>query len=320
MNELMQVDFGKLSEQYAGFLAALGGISITVLALVLSLGSPRARSFTSVKTRANFRPALIAALIVATVSCFIGAHLMAETAAFVSQAAKSVEPDKSAGARLFLLASINIYIAVTVVIFALMLLTAEYRRGNENAAGIRKISTRVFCAVVLCVFCWMFLTAAWRIPAPRPWRAITIPFAAVAGSYLVLLRVLRGSPLWNRFLLRLSFGLIIGFTVSSLIWFAISLHLVKYNRAADRDVMLFVGFITATCVLLGDSGRRLMKHMIDGTLWPANGEDRGLRRGLLRQRYRRLHDLSVCSDVVRGRRQKFGIRRRAQLSGSARAI
>jgi hypothetical protein len=52
----------------------LGGVSITVLTLVLALerepSDPEDHSL------------LVASLVLATISCFVGTHLMAETAAF----------------------------------------------------------------------------------------------------------------------------------------------------------------------------------------------------------------------------------------------
>ena len=74
------VDYLKLSEQYATFLVAVGGVSITVLALVLSWGSDPVEPPAEIGSRSF----LVAALIVATIACFIGAHMMAETAAFIS--------------------------------------------------------------------------------------------------------------------------------------------------------------------------------------------------------------------------------------------
>jgi hypothetical protein len=90
----MQVDYLKLSELYASFLAALGGVSITVLTLGLALSEKLVLSRFGV-----------AALFVATISCFTGAHLMAETVAFIS-GSKSELRNLLVGARLSLIASI----------------------------------------------------------------------------------------------------------------------------------------------------------------------------------------------------------------------
>ncbi len=110
----MQLDYLRLSELYASFLAALGGVSITVLTLVLTL-YPK-------PVVGNLSRFWVAALFVATISCFTGAHLMAETVAFISGSNES----SLVGARLSLLASVNIYVAAMLLIFAVVLLTAKH--------------------------------------------------------------------------------------------------------------------------------------------------------------------------------------------------
>src|SRR5712692_10049124 len=120
-----EVDYAKLSGQYASFLVAVGGVSITVLTLVLSFNrSPNTSAPTL--TEKNARMFLVAALIAATVSCFVGAHMMAETAAFFTHCGKK-SPEKAEirlGKRLFVLASSNIFIAITLVLFSIVLLPA----------------------------------------------------------------------------------------------------------------------------------------------------------------------------------------------------
>ncbi len=83
----MEVDYLKLSEQYASFLVAAGGVSITVLTLVLSFGSESANG-------KDLRTFLAAALVVAIISCFTGAHMMAETASFISYKPKPLPSDE----------------------------------------------------------------------------------------------------------------------------------------------------------------------------------------------------------------------------------
>src|SRR5205085_3478511 len=117
---MKDVDYAKLSEQYGGFLVAVGGVSITVLAVVLGLGS-KTELAEGGKTAQVF---LVAALITATVSCFIGAHMMAETAAFFTKNGDE-QPKKykiPLGRRLFVLATTNIFIAITLVLFSIVLL------------------------------------------------------------------------------------------------------------------------------------------------------------------------------------------------------
>src|ERR1700755_1758903 len=109
----MQLDYLELSKLYASFLAALGGVSITILTLVLALQLNL--------VAAKLSRFWLAALSVATISCFTGAHLMAEAAAFISGSRESPK-----GARLSLLASINIYVAAMLLIFTVVLLTAKH--------------------------------------------------------------------------------------------------------------------------------------------------------------------------------------------------
>ncbi|HEX8922236.1 MAG TPA: hypothetical protein VF766_12225, partial [Pyrinomonadaceae bacterium] len=85
---MRDVDYVKLSEHYGGFLIAIGGVSITVLSIVSTLGldpaereSLPAEEIKLLEFRSLF---LSAALIVSTVCCFIGAHMMAETASFIT--------------------------------------------------------------------------------------------------------------------------------------------------------------------------------------------------------------------------------------------
>lgn len=288
MNALMQIDYGKLAEQYASFLSALGGVSITVLALVLSFGSEtnkssEGKSSGAGATDVNYRPSLIAALIVATVTCFVGAHLMAETAAFASHHWQiKVDGDPlpvKSGARLFLLASINIYIAILLVIFALMLLTAEYSKRNRDAIGIRRISLCVFGAVILSAFLWMFLSVKYRLPAPDRDDALLIPFIASVAVLLGCWGLFKHrQPNWS-FWLTLTFISITLFTVLTLIWFVASLSQ-GYGGIVVRncDVALFVATITLTIVSLGVCGIRLMRGGIDGRLLsaaPPGGGGRG---------------------------------------------
>ena len=72
----MHADYAHLSGQYASFLSALGGISITVLTIVLAIKSTGRSKFFSV---------LVSALVVATMACFVGAHLMSQTAALTRE-------------------------------------------------------------------------------------------------------------------------------------------------------------------------------------------------------------------------------------------
>lgn len=168
------IDYGKLAEQYGSFLVAIGGVSITVLTLVLAMWHLGPIS-TQSDWDANNRATLIKALIVATFSSFVGAHLMAETAAFVA----AHKPGAGDGARQFLLAGVNIFIAVTVVMFAVMLLATEYKKANQQLFGIRRMSAVVFWAVVGCVLWWMVVSIISRMPPPQR-GLLLVPIAIIS--------------------------------------------------------------------------------------------------------------------------------------------
>ncbi|HEY9401336.1 MAG TPA: hypothetical protein VIQ24_01490 [Pyrinomonadaceae bacterium] len=196
MNE---VDYLKLAEMYSNFLVASGGVSITVLTLVLTLGSK--------SIAVDLRSFLIAALLVATTSCFIGAQMMAETAASFShldkKAAKAtacnplpgeqppkVIADDSISPRgrapegialsehLFLLASTNIFTTAVLLLFAMMLLPVASEKVEP--VSIRRISVSVFLFVVGCALIWMFLAVEYRMNVKGGFR--TSIFLSIIGG------------------------------------------------------------------------------------------------------------------------------------------
>jgi heme/copper-type cytochrome/quinol oxidase subunit 4 len=293
-------DYGKLSEQYGSFLVAVGGVSITVLTLVLSIWHLRSLPAKGEPTlviedrsnRVNNRPALITSLIIATFCCFVGAHLMAETSAFLFKLPKGL------GARPFLFASVNIFTGVTVVMFSLMLLATEYRRDNQRNPGIRMMSLLVFVAVVASVLWWMVVSIRTRMPAPDQRFALFSPLGLIVVllglPYLLLLRgIRRGIQRWKikksekwieyksikfksikykkavyRILLPITFILITGFTVASLVLFSGSLSEQNGGTIRDWDVMFFVFAITFTCVSLLISGYVMAGKDKHCALWP----------------------------------------------------
>jgi len=194
------VDYLLLSQQYANFLVAVGGVSITVLTLVLAFPtSPKL-------AKGNVGSFLVLALVVATVCCFIGAQMMAETTAFISYSSKEktakaqqseeISPEEiqqkiSLGKRLFLLASINIFLAIILVSFALMLLSATFKL--PDADGIQSISLVVFVIVVLAALYWMVLGVLYRIDV-NSGLAIFLPI----GIGIVFCLILCFFPLPNK--------------------------------------------------------------------------------------------------------------------------
>jgi uncharacterized membrane protein len=232
-SKLMEVDYSKLSEQYGNFLIAIGGVSITILTVILTFSSKKK----------NF--SLVAALIVSTISCFTGAHMMAETAAFISK-----YKDISSGERLFLLASTNIFIAVVLVVFALMLLPMISRR--VDIPSIKPISYSVFIFVIIAVLNSVILSY-YRMPAPQGGTPILI--ALVIGLALsgILLSRLKDKKLCKKTFLRWSFISISFFTLFLFGWFGWTFPYTVKNggKVWNTDVYLFSLAITSTCALLG---------------------------------------------------------------------
>lgn len=246
---MREVDFAKLSEQYASFLVAVGGVSITVLALVLSLSPPSSKL-----TQGDLGSFLILALIVATVCCFIGAHMMAETAAFIgrvkekSMKAASTQEILPAGAplgeRLFLLATINIFIAVILVLFALMLLPSV--STLPDAASIKWISFVVFLLVIAGAFIWMILAAKHRIDVDG--SGYTILKAVGLGLAWGCILCLGFFLIHKQLLLWLTFIPITLITVSLLIHFACSFK--ESDKASSRKVNTVDIFVFASSVIV----------------------------------------------------------------------
>jgi hypothetical protein len=196
------VDYQKLAEQYASFLIAVGGISITVLALVLNLNPKSGESHES--TEGYTRSFLVAALVVAALSCFVGVQMLAETAAFTNftkpieptNVTKPVEstnatetaalpnlpesikfthpttkfthPTKRAD-RLFLLASSNIFVAIILAFFALMVLPLA--SGKVHHKSMKPISM-LFFLVLFGALYWAVLAGLYRMPVPGRESAI----------------------------------------------------------------------------------------------------------------------------------------------------
>lgn len=200
------VDYQKLSEQYASFLVAIGGVSITVLTLVLSLNQD---SKAPELTEAGPRSFLVAALVVAVVSCFIGAHMMAETAAFINKSKNKDNAD-----RLFLVASSNIFISIVLVLFALMLLPLVF--SKVHLASIKPICIGLFFLIVAGAIYWAVLAGTYRMRVKGSKRAIIIAAFCGSISFVALLAI----PLSNNWLLWLAFAPSALVTAVSLAWFA----------------------------------------------------------------------------------------------------
>jgi uncharacterized membrane protein len=241
------VDYAKLAEQYASFLVAVGGVSITVLALVLSMNiaskGKRERTF------------LIAALIIGTVCCFIGAHMMTETTASLQYyAARITEPElRPTGQRLFLLASTNIFLAAFLVLFALMMLPNA--SAKTSAAYVTPISFIVFLLVTFGVVLWLCVASVSRMSAPGgPFDILIVDLSALI-FWLIIHYLLRRKCLseYRRSHLRkdlrkylrkylqgyllILFLPIVLFTVTSLIYFGLTFN--ESGLVKDWDMRFF---------------------------------------------------------------------------------
>jgi hypothetical protein len=241
----MHADYAHLSGQYASFLSALGGISITVLTIVLAIKSTG---------RSKLFSALVSALVVATLACFVGAHLMSQTAALTREkepAAQSAnaqtlpnnQPDnrqqaananqgdikeppprnqpppneqKPLVARHFVYSSANVYFALMLISFAMMLLpkayikdgkdqppksdppervrTAEGIMTRDDSEAISTITKWVFYFVVGSAYFWSFYYYSYRFNKPEPTMWVvkvfvlgTLIIAAVWVAYLLVM-------------------------------------------------------------------------------------------------------------------------------------
>lgn len=275
------VDYLKLSEQYASFLVAVGGVSITVLTLVLSLGPDL-----PTPTEVNSRSFLVAALVVATVTCFIGASMMAETAAFISNAkdnAKNTAKEIVPGARLFLLASTNIFIAIILVLFALMLLPSSSRR--VHAVSLAPISVGVFWIIILAALYWMIIAAKHRMPMPQSVFATRarMPYflkecfvrsSVCATSSSIIIALVLGVILYcqqisNEYLLWIVFAPSALSMVISLVWFVWIFKegdTIRLDKARIQDIWFFSLAITLSYAPLVVAGIKIVlcKQFADG--------------------------------------------------------
>jgi len=242
---MKDIDYVKLSEQYASFLVAVGGVSITALALVLSLAHE------IMSTKGELASFLVLALVAATVCCFIGAHMMAETAAFISYTKMTFEdktPEReipsaevTLGKRLFLLASTNIFIAIALVLFALTLLPAA--ADFPDAASIRLISFLIFGAVLAGASYWMCLAAVHRMEGS--WSAV-LPAGIVGAVWAFFLWSIQPHKNW---VLGLTFVPIVLISVILLIYFASIFkgsHRVLSGKIGTGDRCFFVIAITVS--------------------------------------------------------------------------
>jgi hypothetical protein len=269
-----QPDFRKLAGQYASFFTALGGVCITVLTLILALER--------VPNRADLHSVLIASLVVATVVSFIGAHLMAETAASIRQPVPSVgnplplptpqnpvyqkETPPWVGGRLFLLASINIYLGAILTTFSLMLLPAAY--DKLNARELTLITLSVFMVVSVSAYYWMDRYFAFRMrplglgyeqKPPKPslrQKGVVIVFSVAASAVIVFTR----GDTARKYVQAAEFITLIALSASSGFYFNRIYHQKQQPELRDwKQVSLFFyAVITFSCITIFALGLRLI--------------------------------------------------------------
>jgi hypothetical protein len=200
---------------------------------------------------------VVAALVVATVSSFIGAHMMAETAAFISHSKQATgtgwRTGEESGERLFLLATFNIFLAIMLILFALMLLPKA--SGKVQSGSLALISSGVFGAMVIGAFVWMFFAIKYRAGMPQSELATLLTVGA-AALWTIFLLQFDSKPL-----LFLTFVPITMFAVGSLIYFAVIFRTgeqLRLRRACIPDLWCFRSGI---CICYGSliaAGIRMM--------------------------------------------------------------
>jgi len=155
----------ELAKSYGQFLSALGGVSITVLTLVLTLR----------KEIADQRLFLFlnAALTVAAIVCFVGAHGMAEVSAIP-------EADMLGARRLYMVTSVNVYMAAALFLFSLMLLPRVY--DGHMPAGLLAITFWSFLGIEIGAIAWMVSFIA---QLDHPYSGHGLISAGVTGAMIL---------------------------------------------------------------------------------------------------------------------------------------
>lgn len=136
-----KASYDALAGAYASYLVALGGVSITVLTLVLTIQQEDSEGEPLPRT-ATFR-LFYTALIVATFACFVGAHLMTEASVLRAEGV----PAGQGNVALFCLAAPNVYAAAALFAFSLVLLPLVYDRGIP--LGAKRVAFATFATVGL---------------------------------------------------------------------------------------------------------------------------------------------------------------------------
>lgn len=327
----MHPNYLNLSGQYASFLAALGGISITVFALVLAL------KFIPGKSRCY--AALVISLVVATLACFAGAHLMSQTAALIepqqttvqvsgvkqgqdnaqlagdaqlANAAQATKTDAPStrhllGARHFVYASVNVYFALMLFGFSIMLLPEAYitqlpaeggadkkktqgvndqaleGANNQESTGVEKkdaeaistITKALFCFVLGSAYFWTLYYYSFRLSPFESWWRVAEDFGK--GIFVFLLIwvgyfLLRHMVIKAEHAPKLAFIILTIFIAGSVLFFA---RIIKVDEEPTRfDIWFFCLAVALSGASLADFGYRLTRPASEKNL-PAQTETGG---------------------------------------------
>jgi len=223
---MVQIDNIELAKSYGQFLAALGGVSITVLTLALTLRKEIADQ--------RLFQFLNAALIVATIVCFIGAHGMSEVSAIPTA-------EMPGARRLYMIASINVVMAAALFLFALMLLPRVY--DDDMPDELKAIAFWSFAAVVIGAQAWM---VSFIEHLGHPSASGALLAAAVAALAVWLYRPRMDAVTG---FVAFPFWLCVGFSGSSLVLFAATFQLLTGPQWFDVTFYC-VGMATPAMALL----------------------------------------------------------------------
>nr|VFJ45537.1 MAG: hypothetical protein BECKFM1743A_GA0114220_100264 [Candidatus Kentron sp. FM]VFJ45632.1 MAG: hypothetical protein BECKFM1743C_GA0114222_100284 [Candidatus Kentron sp. FM]VFK06802.1 MAG: hypothetical protein BECKFM1743B_GA0114221_100253 [Candidatus Kentron sp. FM] len=185
-NQLQFTNYQKLSSGYRQWLTAIGAVNTAVLALTVLILTKGGITVAGSEQYAT----LISALFIGIFSCFIGSLLMGE--------AEAVRGDKEAF-HLFMIASVNIHVAVILFFLSTMLLATVHRNllGGNNVPAV--IFSMLFF-IGLASLLWMgsTISAAWkRIEKPpvsgkKPFLLLTIGTAVIGIIYYLIAKGLHG--------------------------------------------------------------------------------------------------------------------------------
>lgn len=267
---IINVDSVNLAQQYASFLVGLGGVSITVLTLVLALQQVNARRY--------YHSHIVASLVVATIACFIGAHLMAETAAIVISTPKdcvNIPIDLPEISYSFLLASISVYVAAMLFMFALMLLPTAYetKKANDLSREITPIGECGFLFVTFGALYWMIQTYGYTV-----YESKTLELSDWNGSYhfltaaviLLAVSVIKLSVTYprTRKLHPLPYTILVLFLGVSLVLFASGYAKPIVNKSLKLIYLEFfrLSITFSACALIG-LWLKIMKRVPGSIVW-----------------------------------------------------